>query len=613
MRSIAIRTRLTTLRVRFREGGVIGRKLVSLFVSLVMLTSVGAAPAVADDSSTREYSVLYHGNFSDADAHRFSYRLYYFGGNHTWTGVTQWSYAANERDVNHWDFTNGWPGVDPWQGANKADLLYASGHGGSNGMAIFDPSSMNDPDREEDQNGIPDNIGPTKYLNIEGSGEIINWWVGTDATGTNRTDSRWDDDIEWVFLAACKQLATSYNSRRNYARTLLGDPHRAHAIWSYNGLAPNDGPDTEIVNEFFDYNAQGLSNRYSWLKANDNHGALGCGIVHASVQYEGLPPVNPIDPDSPVGSTPDIHYWYVDGGHKYSQQPVSYWDKSTEWLDQIASRIFGLETAYAEAPDDVVGSDTIYHLRTELPALRDTPVLQVGDSAAAIGFDSATELLGGPLEPAVLSPDAAVEFRRGARGTISTWPTGAQAVLFCGESRNPAGVSESEAIERAKRFIEGIEGMPHDASVVEVRTFASCPLDVEDGSLGKETVSEYIVDFGRFYDGIEIDGPDGDKLSVVLDSEGVREYRRNWRSIVGPERNGPRARISATEALRVLANEGETHFDMPDEVEITGVDLVYYSAGPSKSQSAMFPTWRITLDDSDCFYVNAVTGRAMNE
>lgn len=132
----------------------------SFAIALSLCLVVGPTSARADDANPREYAVLYGGNMDDADAHAFSALLYNLGGSHTWTGATQWSYAGDQRDVNHGDLTNGWAGVDPYLPGNKADLLYYSGHGFPNGIRFFDPSVIGDPDREEDQNNLPDNIGP---------------------------------------------------------------------------------------------------------------------------------------------------------------------------------------------------------------------------------------------------------------------------------------------------------------------------------------------------------------------------------------------------------------------------------------------------------------------
>ncbi|MGB4592923.1 MAG: hypothetical protein WBI63_04000 [Coriobacteriia bacterium] len=86
-------------------------------------------------------------------------------------------------------------------------------------------------------------------------------------------------------------------------------------------------------------------------------------------------------------------------------------------------------------------------------------------------------------------------------------------------------------------------------------------------------------------------------MTVVLSSNGVSGYRRQWRAISGRQDGaGLAACVTAEEALQVLVDEGERRMGLPPEVEITDIDLVYYSMGPDRSQGTMFPAWRICLD-----------------
>ncbi|MCL4078795.1 hypothetical protein MX659_04170 [Coriobacteriia bacterium Es71-Z0120] len=133
----------------------VATSLVAGSTALAMLLTAMPLAAFADDVSDRRYSVLYGGNFDDADAHRFSYRLYYHGYAGSWRGKTQSSYYRDEDDVNHWDITNGYPDKDPWPGANARDLLYLSTHGRSNLMTFYSPVRVGDLTRETDQNKAP--------------------------------------------------------------------------------------------------------------------------------------------------------------------------------------------------------------------------------------------------------------------------------------------------------------------------------------------------------------------------------------------------------------------------------------------------------------------------
>lgn len=354
------------------------------------------------------------------------------------------------------------------------------------------------------------------------------------------------------------------------------------------------------------------SNRYSWLKANLNHKALGAGLVHANSQYEGLPPVNPLDPDSPAGAPPDIRYWYHDGGEKSVSQPVRDDAGPFGQLKRVITSVWSTEAAYAESPDVIVGNNTTFRVRAQLPPLAEIPAVRVGNSERAIDDDAAGRLLGGKPERRQnqLGPDVTTRF--GPKGLVIDWRSGAQRLVFSRESRVSIGTGEQAAIAKAKRFAADLGALPSDAEIEGVNKIASARIDLEDGSLGEEAVSEYVVDFGHSFEGVEIDGVSGDKVSVVVDADGVAEIHRSWRPIQGKE-SGLRARLTAHDALRVLADSGERLLDMPEEVDVTNVELVYYSAGPAQSQKVMFPAWRITLRGSEHFFVNAVTGRPMNE
>lgn len=588
------------------------RRLLTALLVVAFLASM-TTPVLADDSDITEYSALYHGNFANDDTHRFSYRLYYLGADGTWNGATQWSTATGERDVNHWDYTNGYPGVDPYPGANARDILYTSGHGWPNMLRLYSPLAWGDETRELDQLKRPDNLGPDDR--VVSDGETVNWQLGTDWVGANRTVSRWNDDLEWAFLASCSQLSSTGDSRLMYARTLLGDPQRAHAVWGYDATAPGDGVDVSIVDDFFDYVGASYSIRYAWLKANDNYSQTNAaGVVHASTEFEGMPPIKLADVDSAVGSTPNIHYWYIPAW-TYSSQPVA--SNGTGLIDsarRFVDRIMGVGEAFAEAPSVYAGATTTYTLKTELPELQELPILAAGSSAPALGERERGRLLGGTPQRETVTPDQQYEAYRGPAGLLKTWPSGAQSVLFSNESTAPVGVTRSQAIERATEFVRGNGGMPQDAYLREVRAFANCAMDAATGENGSETVTEYIVEFGRSYDEIEIDGTNGDSISVVVNARGVGEYRRHWRNVQGARNgSGPKAQVTAAEALQVLAQDGDQYLGTAAQADITDIDLVYYSMGPEHSQSAMYPAWRIQLDEADDFYVNAITGRPMNE
>jgi len=412
---------------------------------------------------------------SDADAHRFSTNLYYHGTNGTWWGQTQWSLASDERDVNHWDLTTGYPPVDPYRYGNMSDLIYYPGHGYPNGVQFWNPVTGS---RELDKGKppgtppfMPDNLGTKELLFI--GGEAARWEIGMDWAGTNRTNSRWDDDPEWVFMASCSQLDSTNYSRRNYARTMLGDPRRLHAIWSYRAGAPDDDVDVNVVDDYFYYAGWGRSNRYAWLNANDkNRNYNAAGLVHRSAEYEGLPPVAPLDPDSPVGSTPDIVYHYMWGN---SSQPVAVNNSPAKAvLAWLAKLIRGEEAHAASKPIVFVGRDTVYRLETALPEIRDVPPVITHPTVQDWLAEDAMSVLGPrstEVEPPL--PDAKYRTRLGERGVVRVWDSGAMEFLSATEARQPVTLEESDVVKIAEEYVEQHGGMPADVGRTSTRAISA--------------------------------------------------------------------------------------------------------------------------------------------
>lgn len=585
----------------------------------VMVCGEPGTTSAADVADNR-YSVLYGGNYSDEDARRFAYRLYYYGGAGSWSGKTQSSYFGDEDDVNHWDVTNGYPGCDPWPGANARDLLYLSTHGAANLMTFYDPSYQKDPDREEDLQGRADNIGPK--VGVGPPSEKANWEIGSDFLdgSMTRTTSRWDDDIEWVFLAACSQLSSDDSSRIRYARTLLGDPHRAHAVFGYDAVAPGDGFDVKIVDRFFDYLAS-YSIRYSWLAANDDYAANNaCCIIHSEHELEGLPPVRYQTPDTPTWETPDIHYWYIPSW-AYSQQPVAstswaqhrfaaLWSEMLAWLD----RWFLSGTAYANAPEYLRGERCLYRVTASIPRGPDqVPVLihtADGESSPSI----ALRLLGvGSDEDTVpCVGDTRVDrFKKGSR-TVVCLDEGSYQVFEGVEPTKACTLTSDDAIRLAREYLAQTDALPMDAQVTSVRAMTSTSVDPMAGMESTPVASVVVVEFGHSYDGIPVRGVFADRIVCRVSDGGVFDYRRSWHAAEALRRGKKIPILSAEDALSVIAREGERVLDIPDETEISEIELVYYAPERSVRGQVLFPAWRIRVGGFDVF-VNAVTGRVMCE
>jgi len=604
-------------------------------------SGVLAQSARGDDASHHEYSVLYGGNFSPSDAHRFAFRLHYFGGTGIWTGKTQTSYDAPQDDVAHWDVTNGYSGVDRWPGANRRDLMYLSTHGWPGQLRFYSPrwvgSTRDNSDwrRRLDQNGHNDNIGP-RDNDLCGSNtfgwERNLWEIGATYPGwsVTRTNSRWNDDIEWVFLAACNQLSAGGNSpgsRALYARTLLGDPRRAHSIMGYQATAPGDATDVGIVDSFFDQVALGNSIRYSWLQANSYFSGSAKNaavLLHERHTYEGLPPVRARQADSPTGEIVDMRFWYLNllgnhigGPHLGSNE--SLWSRGVAALREA----FAIPKAMANSETRLIqGRNTTFRVGTEFPKAPNGVSPLVLKSDRPEPEEVARRTLGGgrAVAGALGQTKGSRLFERDGKRLMVFEGDGF--LLDNGEEYGNAVVDFTvhEAVEAAKRYIGDHGGLPADAVLNGVTGVAAASVDPLTGKLTDEKTHAYIVEYGHEHAGIPIAGTEGDSIRIVLAAgKRVCEMRTTWREVSHSGR--PVQLIDAEAAFEAVAREGERVTGLPPVVEVQRARLVYYANKSSSRQSVMWPAWEFTLVEEGAesgampavVYVDAQSGRVVTD
>ena len=94
-------------------------------------------------------------------------------------------------------------------------------------------------------------------------------------------------------------------------------------------------------------------------------------------------------------------------------------------------------------------------------------------------------------------------------------------------------------------------------------------------------------------------------LRVTLEKERIVALEKHWLNPQGWSSNQENKVIPATEALLRLAEEMRSN-DRPRKV--TGIDFGYYSREFDAEQWEVPPVWRIVVDGSECYYVNAFTG-----
>lgn len=294
-------------------GGLLAAGMVLLGA---VVSDVPQAFAVADDDYRAEYAAIYAGNLNDQDVRYVAAFLDERG----WTRHMLGSSLQNQ--VRWWSVTGEDP-AHPGEYADDADLLYYSTHGASNEDAATTRQRT--------------------LVYVNGLVRDRLFADGGDAAGNPaitpsgwrvyglQTPSRWDNDLEWVVLAACNQLeywASEEDGAHEYGRALMGYPRRAHAIFGYHEWAPEaplyrDGlyRDTKIALDFLEL--QSVATGYqsasaAWEIANEAWGIPHwSGLRHRSTRGETIwrpengPNGTATFSDPSVWADPEIEFFYT--------------------------------------------------------------------------------------------------------------------------------------------------------------------------------------------------------------------------------------------------------------------------------------------------------------
>lgn len=274
------------------------------------------AHAAVDDDYRAEYASIYAGNLGDQDARKFAECL------DAWSWSRHMLGTSAYNQVRWWSVTGEDP-LHPAQYADDADLLYYSTHGASND----DPALTRQRTLVYFDGVVRDRL----YADGgDAAGNPALTPTGWRVSGL-QTPSRWDNDLEWVVLAACNQLeywGSEEDGAHEYGRAMLGYPRRVHSIWGYHEWAPeaplySDGlyRDTKIALDFL--NSQSRSTGYesidwAWESANEAYGIPHwAGLRHAAHLGETIwRPENDSAGGSVTGDTspwsvPEIEFVYT--------------------------------------------------------------------------------------------------------------------------------------------------------------------------------------------------------------------------------------------------------------------------------------------------------------
>ncbi|SFR04522.1 hypothetical protein SAMN05660706_11090 [Desulfoscipio geothermicus DSM 3669] len=169
--------------------------------------------------------------------------------------------------------------------------------------------------------------------------------------------------------------------------------------------------------------------------------------------------------------------------------------------------------------------------------------------------------------------------------------------------------NKEEAIAQAREFISSIGGMPSDASV-EPEVFVEKEVKLNfDGGQEKERIVGYGIVFRHDYD-LPIRGK-GDYIRVSINNNGVDSFFKHWSKPVGLAEKSQLI-VSPDTILEEIEKNIHKYIKLDKSVDITNMQLVYYSQYRNKKQTTLYPAWEIEFDRGYKIYVDAFTGKIID-
>ncbi|MEW6772109.1 MAG: DUF6345 domain-containing protein [Bacillota bacterium] len=542
-------------------------KRLSLVMALTLMVQLPCLTAFAEDAY--EASIWYIGTGSDSDALAAKTKL--SSSPYSWT-------------INHYKSSKN-AGSEPsaydlYNNSDYSDLVYISGHG-------YDDPNARLPLYKADGSFITwlyvddNDAGSYPYIGAK--------WVTEPLT----TTSRWNGDLEWAVIAACNQLnlnAETDPSAKEWARVMLGSPCRMHSIMGYTGLAPGDGVDTTITNEFFDYaNANnGYTILNAWKTANNNHYANWAAIYHYANKNDHFHGQGTVYDDTDPSSDPDIRYLKV-GGTEQTLYALTSLAQTGHRVLHSKHAIIDVKARIPEAP-------------SELPPL----LLQ---EPAVNPYEIARHFLGEDRfnrSKVTCQEDGRVWYQVDG-SNLEIFPTGGISYHDGELEFTNVAFDQSAVVEKAKQFLVGKGQDVGELVVKSVRPLIETKLDLTGSGNDTSRVIAYQVEFQRVINGLAL--ANGDVVRIILDNGGIKDYWNGLRSVRGTGQ--PEKLIPVEKAFEELEANLDRAFQMSDKAEISEISLVYYVSNMAKLQSVVHPAWAFKLQEGTYAYVDAFTGKIL--
>ncbi|SFG98061.1 hypothetical protein SAMN05660649_03374 [Desulfotomaculum arcticum] len=164
------------------------------------------------------------------------------------------------------------------------------------------------------------------------------------------------------------------------------------------------------------------------------------------------------------------------------------------------------------------------------------------------------------------------------------------------ESEPPITYSKEEALNKAVDYIKNHGGLPDQYETRVSSTQGISPL--------------YVVTLKhKPINGLPVTGVE--KIEVVLDSQGVREYFYGWREPINVDNTEEHQPISFEKAIDIFLDNiygNVCRLNSNTIYTLSGGRLVYHTPLIVKSHNKWIPAWEFKIDGTTEVYVNAING-----
>ncbi|MGB4594035.1 MAG: hypothetical protein WBI63_09740 [Coriobacteriia bacterium] len=170
----------------------------------------------------------------------------------------------------------------------------------------------------------------------------------------------------------------------------------------------------------------------------------------------------------------------------------------------------------------------------------------------------------------------------------------------------------AEAARRAEDFLRSNGEFPADAVCAEVSAVMGVTFDFESDRPEVMQPVEYEVRFMQQLGDAFVDG-DGAGLLVCLDGQGVREVYKKWFSADSKSHGSGAHTPNPKRALESGLMSADRQMDLPDQVTVNRMNMVYYPDLLQDGTAALVPAWRIELEDGSAVFVDADTNEPLGD